>query len=286
MSLEYSITYSTENCYEHLVDEAFWQFLILPEENDSQEVLHWSFTNSLRAGHNLSINGLGFSTIQVRPEKKFDAITFELECKLLKKDIPPKTAVPDSDASTDYEQISQLEFRIENEPFLRNTPFTTLPKEHNELYVFDKDLSVFENLKALNHWTFIHLYYKTGVTSVETTLGEIINKRHGVCQDFSHLFCAIARAQHVPTRYVSGYIHQGNDYFGDSQMHAWVEALVPNLGWVGFDPTNDILAAQNHIKVAHGKDYSDCAPLKGVVYTSGSNKTRYTVKVQAEQLQQ
>ena len=85
---------------------------------------------------------------------------------------------------------------------------------------------------------------------------------------------------------MSGYIHQGNNYFGDLQMHAWVEVLLPNIGWIGFDPTNDILVAQNHIKVCHGKDYKDCSPLKGVVYSCGDNETEYSVKVQSSQIQQ
>ena len=69
-------------------------------------------------------------------------------------------------------------------------------------------------------------------------------------------------------------------------MHAWAEVFLPNIGWVGFDPTNNILVAQNHIKVCHGKDYNDCAPLKGLVYTKGTNKTEYWVKVQSSQIQQ
>ncbi|NNC34827.1 MAG: transglutaminase family protein, partial [Croceitalea sp.] len=163
--------------------------------------------------------------------------------------------------------------------YLYKTHFTTLPLKHRELFVFDKNASIFENLNALNHWTFLHLYFKTGVTDVKTTLDEIIEKRHGVCQDFSHLFCALARENGVPARYVSGYLHQGNGYFGDSQMHAWAEAYIPNIGWIGFDPTNDLLAGTNHIKVAHGRDYSECSPLKGVVYSSGSNETSHTVNV-------
>ena len=81
-------------------------------------------------------------------------------------------------------------------------------------------------------------------------------------------------------------MHQGNGYFGDSQMHAWVECCLPETGWIGFDPTNNLIAAENHIKVAHGKDYTDCPPLKGVVYSSGKNETEYTVQVSAQKQQQ
>jgi len=64
-------------------------------------------------------------------------------------------------------------------------------------------------------------------------------------------------------------------------MHAWAECYLPQIGWIGYDPTNNLLVSDNHIKVMHGRDYRDCAPLKGVVYLSngGSNQTTYTVSV-------
>ncbi|WFO17006.1 transglutaminase family protein [Cellulophaga baltica 4] len=167
--------------------------------------------------------------------------------------------------------------------FLKNTPFTTLPDSSMGLYQLDDTLSLFDNLQALNTWTYQSIYFKVGVTDVNTTLDNIITKRYGVCQDFTHLFCAIARNNKIPTRYVSGYLHQGNGYFGDSQMHAWAEAYIPTIGWVGFDPTNNVLVASNHIKVCHGKDYQDCAPLKGIVYSQGQNETQYSVQVISRQ---
>jgi transglutaminase-like putative cysteine protease len=139
--------------------------------------------------------------------------------------------------------------------------------------------SIYENLLELNHWVYIQIYFKTGVTNIDSLLNDIIENRHGVCQDFSHLFIAISRLNNVPTRYVSGYLHQGDGFFGDSQMHAWAEAFIPTIGWIGFDPTNNLLANHNHIKVSYGKDYNDCTPLKGIVYSQGKNETKYSVEV-------
>ena len=107
-----------------------------------------------------------------------------------------------------------------------------------------------------------------------------MSKEAGVCQDFTHLFLAIARKHKIPARYTSGYLHQGNGFKGDSQMHAWVECYIPEKGWLGFDPTNDLIALENHVKVAHGKDYQDCAPIKGILHTaSAANQTEYSVEV-------
>lgn len=283
MSLEYSITYTAENTYENWVNDAHWQFLIIPQQNDNQEFVTVEFNNSLNTINEFSVNGYGFRTVRVHPKKKFKQISFEAHFKLIKREVNPFDFVEEEDISQAYARIQELDFKVDFEAFLRNTRFTTLPVKNRDAFAFDKNLSLFENLRALNEWTYTHVYFKTDVTDVTTLLHEIIEKRHGVCQDFSHLFCALARQNGIPTRYVSGYLHQGNGFFGDSQMHAWAEAYIPKIGWIGFDPTNNLLANTNHIKIAHGKDYTDCSPLKGVVYTTGRNETSHTVQVSSQQ---
>lgn len=286
MAYEYTIVYHTENSYENKVKEAFWQFLVLPEDNETQQLIKWEFSNNLQVKNSVSINGLGFKTIQVRPTEPFKEITFEVVSTVLKEEVNPFDFSPHLDLKDDYTLLNDQGFKLQHEPFLRKTKLTLLPKKHQTIYSFDNGISIFENLQNLNHWVFDRLYFKSDVTNINTSLEEIIDKSHGVCQDFTHLFCAIARENHIPVRYVSGYLHQGNGYFGDSQMHAWAEAFVPNGGWIGFDPTNDILASHSHIKVAHGKDYNDCSPLKGVVYAQGKNTTSHTVKVNQASQQQ
>ena len=286
MILEYSITYKAENTYDDWVDNAHWQFLIIPQQNSTQEFIGIDFKNSINADNEYSVNGYGFQTIRVHPKQKFKEISFEANFKLIKKEVNPFDFEAELDVSKAYSRIQELDFKVDFEPFLRKTHLTTLPEKSKEIFVFDKTISIFENLQALNQWTFIHIYFKTDVTEVNTTLNEIIENRHGVCQDFAHLFCALARQNGIPARYVSGYLHQGNGYFGDSQMHAWAEVYIPKLGWVGFDPTNNLMANTNHIKIAHGKDYKDCSPLIGVVYAKGENKTTHSVKVFGQQQQQ
>ncbi|WP_405246753.1 transglutaminase family protein [Cellulophaga sp. Asnod2-G02] len=283
MPLEYIIRYNTTNTYENKVHSAHWQFLIIPETNESQDFITTDFNNSLAVINEFSVNGYGFNTIRVNPRKKFNQITFNAEFKVLKKDANPFEFNSSQNIKEDYLKLNSLNFKVDFDQFLKNTPFTTLPDSSVGLYQLDDTLSIFDNLQALNTWTYQSIYFKVDVTDVNTTLDKVITKRHGVCQDFTHLFCAIARDYKIPTRYVSGYLHQGNGYFGDSQMHAWAEAYIPNIGWVGFDPTNNLLVASNHIKVCHGKDYQDCAPLKGIVYSQGQNETQYSVQVISQQ---
>jgi len=283
MQFYYTIRYSSENTYENLVYEAFWQFLVIPENNESQELLSTNFKTSVDTKIEKSINGFGFNTIRIHTKNAFDIIRFDAEFKLIKKEINPFDFSPNLDISEDYKTMENLLFKIEHESFLTPTQLTKLSHNHQNIYQFDKNISIADNLLALNKWVFIHIYFKTDVTHIGTLLDEIIENRHGVCQDFSHLFIAISRKNGIPARYVSGYLHQGDGFFGDLQMHAWVEAFIPNVGWIGYDPTNNILANHNHIKVCHGKDYNDCAPLKGIVYTSGRNETKYSVEVSYQQ---
>ncbi|NAY91123.1 transglutaminase family protein [Muricauda sp. JGD-17] len=285
MGYDYEIEYVTRNTYEKGLNEAFWQFLIIPENNDTQELISWNFENDLGMVNSVSINGLGFKTVQVRAKEQTDHINFRASFKLSKKEINPYDFPLPESVEHERALLHSHNYRVDHEPFLRKTKLTQLSAKYENLFLFNNKKSIFENLVALNKWVFEKLIFQSGVTDVGTQLSEIIENRHGVCQDFSHLFCAIAKQNGVPSRYVSGYLHQGNGFFGDSQMHAWAESHIPNVGWIGFDPTNNILANHNHIKVSHGKDYNDCAPLKGVVYTLGKNKTQYSVQVKASQQQ-
>ncbi len=283
MSFEYTVTYKAENNYENAVDNAAWQFLIVPETNDTQKLIKVDFENSLNAKFEYSTNGLGFQTIRVSPKQSFQNINFKGSFKLTKKSLNPFENIPVFNIAENYEKIKSLDFKADFEPYLRKTPYTLLPKEVEDIFKFDASESIFENLQQLNHWVYLYINFKTGVTNVDTKLEEVLKNKEGVCQDFAHLFCALARANGIPARYVSGYLHQGIGYFGDSQMHAWAECFIPEAGWIGFDPTNDLLVNDNHIKVAHGKDYNDCSPLKGVVYALGKNETMHSVEVQSQQ---
>ena len=104
--------------------------------------------------------------------------------------------------------------------------------------------------------------YAKGETEVDTTAEEAVLAGRGVCQDHAHIFIAAARSLDIPARYVSGYLMM-NDRVGQDATHAWVEAWVQGLGWVGFDPTNNIMAAERHVRAAVGRDYADVPPTRG-----------------------
>jgi transglutaminase-like putative cysteine protease len=120
--------------------------------------------------------------------------------------------------------------------------------------------------------------YQPQTTNVYTAVDEVLKLKQGVCQDFAHLFVAVARAMTIPARYVSGYINAGVGLIGTGATHAWAEALVPGTGWVGYDPTNPVRAGEHHVRVAVGRDYHDVPPTRGVYLGAAEEAMEVTVQ--------
>lgn len=127
--------------------------------------------------------------------------------------------------------------------------------------------------------------YQTGATGVGTTAEDAWSIGCGVCQDHAHLFIGAARALGIPARYVSGYLMM-DDRVEQEATHAWAEAHVENLGWVGFDVSNGISPDQRYVRVATGRDYRDAAPITGVSTGSAGEDLLVSVAVEQTQTQQ
>lgn len=119
--------------------------------------------------------------------------------------------------------------------------------------------------------------FEPGPTDASTTAAEAFSGRHGVCQDLSHVFIAAARSQSIPARYVGGYLLRDDGRAAQTAGHAWTEAHVPDLGWVGFDPANGICPTAAHVRVAIGLDYLGAAPVRGS--RAGGSEERLEVNV-------
>jgi len=125
--------------------------------------------------------------------------------------------------------------------------------------------------------------FEPGPTSNSTTAPRAFEAATGVCQDVAHVFIAAARHLEIPARYVSGYFHHSDGATGQEAGHAWVEALVPNLGWVGFDPAHGIATTAAHIRVAIGLDYLGAAPIRGSRMGGGTETLDVTLRVEQAQ---
>lgn len=136
-------------------------------------------------------------------------------------------------------------------------------------------------LHEISHLIYDEFEYAPQTTSVDSTIDHALEERRGVCQDFAHVMIALGRELGIPCRYVSGYLHHGKEHDRSSAdaTHAWVEAFLPDLGWVGFDPTNNIMAGERHIRAAVGRDYADVPPTKGVFKGQASSELSVGVQV-------
>jgi transglutaminase-like putative cysteine protease len=144
-------------------------------------------------------------------------------------------------------------------------------------------LTMVQQINLGIHQAFAYVRKSTAVNSpIEACLGT----RQGVCQDFAHVMIAMVRGLRIPCRYVSGYLYHGaedNDRSADGATHAWVEALLPELGWVGFDPTNNLVAGNRHIRTAVGRDYSDVPPTLGTMKGRAETELQVRVRVTPSQ---
>jgi len=142
-----------------------------------------------------------------------------------------------------------------------------------------------EAVQDLMQRIYTEFSYDPGFSSLATPLGEVLEHRSGVCQDFAHLAIGCLRAQGLAARYVSGYIETDpppgkEKLVGADASHAWFAVFHPGYGWLDFDPTNNQRPGERHITVAWGRDYADVTPLKGVAYGSGEHELKVAVDVQ------
>jgi transglutaminase-like putative cysteine protease len=123
------------------------------------------------------------------------------------------------------------------------------------------------------------LTYTPDVTTVSTDVSAVLKLGRGVCQDFAHLFIAVARAVGVPCRYASGYVYEGGGEPFVGASHAWAEAWVPDRGWTAYDPTHPGLSQEHYVRLAVGRDYRDAAPTRGVFVGSAESAMEARVEI-------
>jgi transglutaminase-like putative cysteine protease len=141
-------------------------------------------------------------------------------------------------------------------------------------------------LRELNDRVYDAFSYSPRTTRVDSPIDEALDSRQGVCQDFAHILIALVRQLGIPCRYVSGYLYHGEgdrDRSASDATHAWVEALLPHLGWVGFDPTNALVAGNRHVRTALGRDYADVPPTKGIFLGRTASDLYVAVQVTASE---
>jgi transglutaminase-like putative cysteine protease len=184
----------------------------------------------------------------------------------------PPAPLPDQLDRGEWDRLRSDFVRGEHFDFLHPHGFTG-PTQALAAFIAERNLEELRvrdplrALRELNQAIYEAFAYEAGVTRADSPIDDVLKARAGVCQDFAHVMIAICRGWGLPARYVSGYLftdRKAGDRSDPDATHAWVEVFLPSLRWVGFDPTNNILAAERHIACAVGRDYSDVPPSRGV----------------------
>jgi transglutaminase-like putative cysteine protease len=139
-----------------------------------------------------------------------------------------------------------------------------------------------ELLLDLNSIVYRGVAYVPKSTRVDSPVDDALRNRQGVCQDYAHIMIALVRRLGIPCRYVSGYLFRragSKTRSSEGATHAWVEAYLPASGWVGLDPTNNIMADDSHVRTAVGRDYADVPPTRGVFKGDASSELTVAVRV-------
>jgi len=166
--------------------------------------------------------------------------------------------------------------------FLRSTPLTAV---NPAMAAFSRELrseseaDTLGFLHALMLQINDHMTFDVDPTNSGTSAAEAFGLKRGVCQDYAHIFIACARSAGVPARFVSGHFMRSDGAVHQQAGHAWAEAFVPDLGWIGFDAANAICSTDAHARVAIGLDYLGAAPVRGTRYGGGNETLTVAVKV-------
>jgi transglutaminase-like putative cysteine protease len=186
----------------------------------------------------------------------------------------------DTDIADQWQQLAAIKNNMSYMDFLYQEPFTATEIKSllDEVAGFGR--SPLELAKLLSEYVYTNFTYQKGITSVETKIDEVWNLKAGVCQDFAHILILFLRMFDIPSRYVSGYIcPKDKEMRGEGATHAWVEAYIPNYGWLGLDPTNNCLVSDQHVRLAVGRNFLDCTPVKGTYKGSGEHTLEVSVEI-------
>jgi transglutaminase-like putative cysteine protease len=258
----FKIIHITKYQYEKPVTESVNEIRIYPYFSEEQEILQHDLTISnypdVQVYRDYWGNRVGlFSIIESHDE-------LVIESKLLIRTTRNNAVEPKPDSD-----FIHLKAEVQNNLQLIEMMKPEIIAKQDEIQricdtVYEENKCIANVVSECSDHIFQNFTYSKGITTIETTVDEILEHKRGVCQDFAHLLLQILRTLEIPCRYVSGYIcpHK-NGMRGEGATHAWVEAWIPGYGWAGIDPTNNIWVTNTHVKLAVGRNFTDCSVVKG-----------------------
>ena len=266
--MRFDIRYTTRFRYDSEVVESQNDLRACPAVNARQQLLHYRVTTS-PASRVFSYSdywGTRVDAFGVRgPHTELEVVA---EATVETSRPAMLTVAPR------WDELADPGYRDTHVEYLRPSPHTEWGDAVAQEAARVRDLvgdDVVSAVLAINRFVGTTVTYAPGATYVGVSTEEVLDRREGVCQDFAHLFIAMCRSLGIAARYVSGYLFAVDESRGAStdrdevevQTHAWVEVAVPGADWWPLDPTNRQEVGVRHIKIGHGRDYDDVAPMRG-----------------------
>ncbi|THD58464.1 transglutaminase family protein [Phenylobacterium sp.] len=264
-----AVRHSTRYQYDEPVRESVMELWMQPQKRTHQRLISFELEIDPAAQLFSYADTFGNAVYHFDIPQPHDKLTITARSAV---ETEPPPALPTQLDRGEWDRLKSDFVRGEHFDYLHPHGFTG-PTESLAKFIAERkleELRVRDPLSAmrdLNSILYQAFAYEAGVTRADSPIDHVLKARKGVCQDFAHVMIAICRGWGIPARYVSGYLftdRKAGDRSDPDATHAWVEVFLPSLRWVGFDPTNNILAAERHIACAVGRDYSDVPPSRGV----------------------
>ena len=266
------IDYATTYAYDRAARFIIQTLRLSPRSSEAQQVRNWRVETDVDARLRKTEDAFGNIVHTLYTEQPTRSLTIRVSGEVITSEtagvVPPE-----------QETLSPL-------VFLRDTALT---KRDKLIAVFASEFSAHPPLDRMHRlMAAIHgsVAFEVGVTTPTHTAAEVLALGRGVCQDHAHVFIACARHMGVPARYVSGHLLRRDGQDDQEAAHAWAEAWVEGLGWVGFDAANGICATDRYVRVATGLDYLGAAPVRGTSYGGGGERMAVRLSVRDADMQQ
>ena len=283
----YSIRHSTKFRYSAPVSESTMEVRMQPRSDATQRCLSFQLKIHPRARVHSYRDYLGNTVHHFDVPGNHRQLTLSAEALV---DVQTNGSLPESCGANAWAALDAMIAGADFIEMLMPSQFAQ-PSELLEKFAKEIDVPTAEKaresdplalLVRMNAALHSAIAYVPQSTHVDSPIDHALESRQGVCQDFAHILITLVRGLGIPCRYVSGYLfHKAGDKArsADGATHAWVEALLPELGWFGFDPTNNVIAGQRHIRTAVGRDYTDVPPTKGIFKGSADSQLLVAVSV-------
>jgi transglutaminase-like putative cysteine protease len=280
--MTYLIRHLTSFCYQPAVGESVMEVRLQPRSDTRQRCLTSSIQVTPRANVMVYRDFYGNAVHHFDVPGKHQSIELVSEATVEMLPRLDLQTMPQSSWGELDELVAHGDYLEMLLPSQFARPSELLYRLRHELGVQERRGQPLAVLKELNHAIYENFDYAPNTTRVDSPIEEALQTHQGVCQDFAHIMIALMRQLRIPSRYVSGYLYhedQCHDRSPAGASHAWVEAYLGEAGWVEFDPTNNLLGCERHIRVAVGRDYADVPPTRGVHRGEAQSELRVLVTV-------